>query len=99
MKYLPELFCSEVKPGSVYLKNDYISLLVKASTPNIATWKELETYPESDDVTIRKGSRKKFPTGETALSYFKTIDQFELKSVIGIVIEDQVAELEEYRIA
>ena len=34
MRYLPELFCFEVKPNSIYPKMDYISLLVKASVLN-----------------------------------------------------------------
>ena len=34
MRYLPELFCLEVKPNSVYGKTDYISLVVNASILN-----------------------------------------------------------------
>ncbi len=87
MKHLPELFCFEVKLNSVYYKRDYISLLVKASI--------LNSYAEGTGNVSRKlllgGGRS--PTGETALSYFKTIDRFELQSVVGIIIEDQLTEL------
>jgi hypothetical protein len=87
MKHLPELFCFEVKLNSVYYKQDYISLLVKASI--------LNSYAEGTGNVSRKLllGRARLPTGETALSYFKTIDRFELQSVVGIVIEDQLAEL------
>lgn len=86
-KHLPQLFCFEVKPNSVYGKMDYISLLVKASI--------LNSYAEGTGNVSRKlllgeGS---LPTGETALSYFKAIDRFELQSMVGIVIEDQLCEL------
>jgi hypothetical protein len=87
MKYLPRLFCFEVKLNSIYCKQDYISLLVKASI--------LNSYAEGTGNVSRKlllgGVRS--PTGETALSYFKMIDRFELQSVVGIVIEDQLDEL------
>ena len=87
MKHLPKLFCFEVKLNSLYHKQDYISLLVKASI--------LNSFAEGTGNVSRKlllgGGR--LPTGETALSYFKTIDRFELQSVVGIVIEDQLTEL------
>lgn len=89
MRYLPRLFCFEVKLNSVYHKQeDYISLLVKASI--------LNSYAEGTGNVSRKlllGGGCRLPTGETALSYFKTIDRFELQSVIGMVIEDQLTEL------
>lgn len=89
MKHLPQLFCFEVKLNSVHAKQDYISLLVKAAI--------LNSYMEGTGNVSRKlllgGVR--LPTGETALSYFKTIDRFELQSVVGIVIQDQLCELKE----
>ncbi len=85
MRYLPELLCFEVKPNSVYQKMDYISLLVKASI--------LNGYAEGTSNTSRKLLGRILPTGETALSYFKTIDRYELQSVSSIVFECQVSEL------
>jgi hypothetical protein len=90
MKYLPELFCSEVKLNSIYSKMGFISLLVKASTLN--SYMEGTGNVSRKLLKVRRGARK-LPTGETALSYFKTIDRFELQSVVGIVIEDQLTEL------
>ena len=85
MKYLPELFCFEVKPHSIYSKMDYISLLVNASI--------LNGYVEGTSSSSRHLLKKIAPTGETALSNFKSIDRFELQSVTGIVFEDQVDDL------
>jgi hypothetical protein len=84
MRYLPELMCFEVKPNSVYPKADYISLVVKASI--------LNGYAEGTSNVSRK-FLKEVPTGETALSYFKTIDGYELQSATSIVFEEQVNEL------
>jgi hypothetical protein len=84
MRYLPELFAFEVKPRSLYEKVDYISLLVNATIMN--------TYAEGmSDVSRKLGNH--IPTGETALSYYKHIDRYELQSVISIVLEEQVDEL------
>ena len=92
MRYLPELMRFEVKPNSVYPKRDYISLLVKASI--------LNGYAEgTGDVSrrllggARKGSRGTAPTGETALSYFRSIDRYELLSLTSVVFEEQVDDL------
>jgi hypothetical protein len=87
MRYLPELFCFEVKPNSVYPKMDYISLLVKASI--------LNGYAEGTSSVSKKVILgRKIPTGETALSYFRSIDRYELLSVSSIVLGEQVNELE-----
>ncbi len=84
MRYLPELFGFEVKARSLYKKTDYISLLVNASI--------LNTYAEGmSNVSRKLGNHT--PTGETALTYFKTIDRYELQSVVSIVLEEQVDEL------
>lgn len=85
MRYLPELLCFEVKPNSIYPKMDYISLLVKASI--------LNGYAEGTSNVSRKLLSRKVPSGETALSYFKTIDRYELQSAASIVFEEQVDEL------
>jgi Transposase DDE domain len=84
MRYLPELFGFEVKARSLYQKTDYISLLVNASIFN--------TYAEGMSNVSRK-LRNHTPTGETALTYFKSIDRYELQSVVSIVLEEQVDEL------
>jgi len=90
MRYLPQLLCFEVKPNSVYPKMDYISLLVKASILN--GYAEGTSNVSRRLLGARKGSRK-IPTGETALSYFRGVDRYELQSAISIVLEDQVGEL------
>ena len=95
MKYLPELLCSEVKPDSIYSKMGYISLLVKASALN--SYMEGTGNVSRKLLNVRRRERG-LPTGETALSYFKTIDRFELQSVVGIVIEDQLSELKNIRL-
>jgi hypothetical protein len=90
MRYLPELLRFEVKPNSVYPKLDYISLVVKASI--------LNGYAEGTGSVSRKllgsgkGSRTA-PTGETALSYFRSIDRYELLGATFMVFEEQVNEL------
>ena len=84
MRYLPELFGFEVKPRSRYEKSDYISLLVNASIMN--------TYAEGMGSVSRKVGNHT-PTGETALTYFKEIDRYELQSVVSIVLGEQVDEL------
>jgi hypothetical protein len=92
MRYLPELMRFEVKPNSVYPKMDYISLLVKASI--------LDGYAEGTGSVsrrllggTRKGSRGTAPTGETALSYFGSIDRYELLSMTSVVFEEQVDDM------
>jgi len=84
MRYLPELFGFEVKARSLYRKTDYISLLVNASI--------LNTYAEGMSNVSRK-LRSRTPTGETALSYFKSMDRLELLSAASMVLEEQVEEL------
>jgi len=85
MRYLPELFCFEVKPNSIYRKTDYISLLVKASI--------LNGYAEGTSNVSRKlGSA---PTGDTVLSYLRSVDRYELLGASSIVFEEQVDELKE----
>ena len=71
MRYLPELFCFEVKPNSIYGKTDYISLLVKASI--------LNGYAEGTSNVSRKVGNA--PTGDTILSYLKSIDRYELQMI------------------
>ncbi len=90
MRYLPQLLCFEVKPNSVYPKMDYISLLVKASILN--GYAEGTSNVSRRLLGARKGSRK-IPTGETALSYFRGVDRYELQSAMSIVLEEQVEEL------
>ena len=80
MRYLPGLLCSEVKPNSIYSKTDYISLLVKASI--------LNGYAEGTSNVSRKLG--KAPTSDTVLSYFKTMDRYELLSASSVVFEEQV---------
>lgn len=84
MRYLPELFGFEVKPRSLYKKADYISLLVNASI--------LNTYAEGMS-NVSRELRNHTPTGETALTYFKSIERYELQSVVSIVLGEQVDEL------
>ncbi len=84
MRYLPGLFAFEVKPRSQYEKTDYISLLVNATIMN--------TYAEgTSDVSRNLGNHA--PTGETALGYYKSIDRYELQSVVSIVLEEQIGGL------
>lgn len=84
MRYLPELFGFEVKARSLYQKTDYISLLVNASI--------LNTYAEGMG-NVSRQLRNRTPTGETALTYFKSIDRYELQSAVSVVLEEQVDEL------
>ena len=63
---------------------DYISLLVNASM--------LNCYLDGLGYVSRNLGRRG-PTGETALSYFKGIDRYELQSVAWIVLEAQLNEL------
>ncbi len=84
MRYLPQLLCFEVKPSSVYMKSDYIRLLVNSSV--------LNAYAEGmSNVSNKLGAV--VPNADTALMYFKTIDRYELQSVVSIVLEEQVNEL------
>ena len=90
MRYLPELVRFEAKSNSVYPKLDYMSLVVKASI--------LNGYAEGTGGVSRKllgsgkGSRTS-PTGETALSHFRSIDRHELLGATSMVFEEQVNEL------
>jgi len=84
MRYLPELLGSEVKPNSIYTKMDYISLLVKASI--------LNRCAEGTSIVSRKLFGRA-PTGETALSYFRSVNRYEFLSIPSTVFEDQVNEL------
>ena len=84
MRYLPQLLCFEVKPSSMYTKADYIRLLVNSSV--------LNAYAEGmSNVSNKIGAG--VPNADTALLYFKTIDRYELQSVVSIVLEEQVDEL------
>src|ERR1700674_4627327 len=83
-RYLPQLLCFEVKPTYTYTRADYIRLLVNSSV--------LNAYAEGmSNVSNKIGSV--VPNSDTALLRFKTIDRYELQSVISIVIEEQVNEL------
>ena len=84
MRYLPQLLCFEVKPSCLYRKADYLRLLVNSSV--------LNAYAEEmSNVSNRIGAAT--PNSDTALLYFKTIDRYELQSVVSIVLEEQVGEL------
>jgi putative transposase len=84
MRYLPQLLCFEVKPSSMYTKSDYMRLVVNSSV--------LNAYAEGmSNVSNKIGAR--VPNADTALMYFKTIDRYELQSVVSIVLEEQVNEL------
>lgn len=84
MRYLPQLLCFEVKPSSMYRKSDYMRLLVNSSV--------LNAYAEGmSNVSNKVGAG--VPNADTALLYFKTIDRYELQSVVSIVLEEQVGEL------
>jgi hypothetical protein len=84
MRYLPQLLCFEVKPSSLYRKVDYIRLLVNSSV--------LNAYAEGmSNVSNKVGAG--VPNADTALLYFKTIDRYELQSVVSMVVEEQVDEL------
>jgi hypothetical protein len=84
MRYLPQLLCFEVKPSSLYRKSDYIRLLVNSSV--------LNAYVEGmSNVSNKVGAG--VPNADTALMYFKTIDRYELQSVVSMVLEEQVGEL------
>jgi hypothetical protein len=85
MRYLPQLFCFEVKPSSTYRKSDYIRLLVNSSV--------LNAYAEGMSNVSNKVVGAGVPNADTALLYFKTIDRYELQSVVSIVLEEQVGEL------
>lgn len=84
MRYLPQLLCFEVKPSSIYAKADYIRLLVNSSV--------LNAYAEGmSNVSNKIGAV--VPNADTALLVFKTIDRYELQSVVSMVLEEQVGEL------
>lgn len=84
MRYLPQLLCFEVKPSYLYTRSDHIRLLVNSSV--------LNAYAEGmSNVSNKMGSR--VPNSDTALLRFKSIDGFELQSVVSIVLEEQVDEL------
>lgn len=84
MRYLPQLLCFEVKPSYMYTKSDYIRLLVNSSV--------LNAYAEGmSNVSNKVGSG--VPNADTALLRFKSIDRYELQSVVSMVLEEQVEEL------
>lgn len=84
MRYLPPLLCFEVKPSYVYAKTDYMRLLVNSSV--------LSAYAEGmSNVSNKVGAR--VPNADTALLRFKTIDRYELQSVVCMVLEEQIEEL------
>src|SRR5437016_4343211 len=81
---LPRLLCFEVKPSYVYARGDYMRLLVNSSV--------LNAYAEGmSNVSNKIGAR--LPNSDTALMRFKSIDRYELQSVISILLEEQVDEL------
>jgi len=83
-RYLPQLLCFEVKPSYLYTREDYMRLLVNSSV--------LNAYAEGmSNVSNRIGSG--VPNSDTALMRFKSIDRYELQSVVSIVLEEQVDEL------
>ncbi len=83
-RYLPRLLCFEVKPSYTYTRSDYMRLLVNSSV--------LNAYAEGmSNVSNEIGSGA--PNSDTALMRFKSIDRYELQSVISIVLEEQVDEL------
>ena len=84
MRYLPQLLCFEVKPSSVYAKVDYMRLLVNSSV--------LNAYAEGMSNVSNK-IRAGTPNADTALMYFKSIDRYELQSVVSLVLGEQVEEL------
>ena len=84
MRYLPQLLCFEVKPSSTYAKGDYMSLLVNSSV--------LNAYAEGMSNVSNK-IRAGTPNADTALLYFKSIDRYELQSVVSLVLGEQVEEL------
>jgi hypothetical protein len=84
MLYLPQLLCFEVKPSYLYTRSDYMRLLVNSSV--------LNAYAEGmSNVSNKIGSR--VPNSDTGLMRFKSIDRYELQSVVPIVLEEQVSEL------
>lgn len=85
MRYLPPLLCFEVKPSFMYTKADYIRLLVNSSV--------LNAYAEGMSNVSNKVGAAGVPNADTALLRFKTIDRYELQSVVSIVLEEQVNEL------
>ncbi len=83
-RYVPKLLCFEVKPSYSYKKSDYMRLLVNSSV--------LNAYAEGmSNVSNKMGSG--VPNSDTALMRFKSIDRYELQSVVSIVLEEQVDEL------
>jgi hypothetical protein len=83
-RYLPKLLGFEVKPSYTYAKSDNMRLLVNSSV--------LNAYAEG----MSKISNKigfGAPNSDTALMRFKSIDRYELQSVVSIVLEKQVDEL------
>jgi Transposase DDE domain len=84
-RYLPKLLCFEVKPSYLYAKSDYIRLLVNSSV--------LNTYAEGMSNVSNKAGVVGVPGADIALLRFKSIDRYELQSVVSIVLEEQVDEL------
>jgi Transposase DDE domain len=85
MRYLPQLLCFEVKPSYLYTKSDYMRLLVNSAV--------LNAYAEGMSNVSNKIGSGGVPNSDIALMRFKSIDRYELQSVISIVLEEQVNEL------
>jgi hypothetical protein len=85
MRYLPQLLCFEVKPSYTYKKADYMRLLVNSSV--------LNAYAEGMSNVSNKLGAGMVPNADTALLRFKSIDRYELQSVVSMVLEEQVDEL------
>src|SRR5437867_8749787 len=84
-RYLPKLLCFEVKPSYTYARGDYMRLLVNSSV--------LNAYAEGMSNVSNKIGANRLPNSDTALLRFKSIDRYELQSVISTLLEEQVDEL------
>lgn len=79
MRYLPQLRCFEGKPSCPHMKWDHIRLLINSSVFN--------TYAEGmSNVSNQIGTR--VPNSDTALLRFKSVDRYELQSMVSIVLEE-----------
>lgn len=90
IRYLPQLLCFEVKPSYLYTKGDYMRLLVNSSV--------LNAYAEGTSNVSNKIGSSRVPNSDTALLRFKSIDRYELQSVVSIVLEEQIEELKRKRL-
>ncbi len=84
-RYLPKLLCFEVKPSYMYTRSDYMRLLVNSSV--------LNAYAEGMSNVSNKMGSGGVPNSDTALMRFKSIDRYELQSVVSIVLQEQANEL------